>query len=124
MTSIPGPVPGSGTLDAAQFAALTNLMFAIRTGHATSPAECGDILYRHAMPDVDDDTRMLARVIVAYFGYRFDDGGQPVHQPGSGCRFADPDGTCDFHDVRHANAGLDEITAEMLTGFPGFRDGR
>ena len=98
--------------DGEQFAALTNLMYAVRHGYAGDAEECGDILYRHEGPDVDDDSRTLARVLMAYFGIRFE-GKQPVHAPASGCRFADEAGNCDFHDVRHANALVDEVASEM-----------
>jgi hypothetical protein len=101
------------TVDADQFAALTNLLHVIGCwATLVDPEEAGDILYRDASPLVCDDCRMAARAILVYLGIRFA-ANQPVHEPGSGCRFAAEDGTCDFHDARHANANLDELADLM-----------
>jgi hypothetical protein len=101
------------SIDEHQFAALTNFMWSVLADSAATPERCGDILYRHANPMVDDESRMLARVLMAYLGLRFDDPGLPRHEPGSGCVFAQPDGTCEYHAISHANAIVDEVAAEM-----------
>jgi hypothetical protein len=99
-----------------QFAALCNLFHTACCEHAElTLAQIGDILYYHAYPVVCDHSRNAARAVMAYLGLRFA-GGQPRHKPGSGCRFADAAGNCDFHDVRHANELVDQVEAEMRAG--------
>lgn len=72
-----------------QFAALCNLFHTIICEKAElSPAEIGDIVYYGANRVVCDESRDMARAVMAYLGLRFA-GGQPRHEPGSGCRFAD-----------------------------------
>lgn len=82
----------AATVTAGQFAALCNLL---HTTHCEqqdlSPAEIGDILYCGGNRNVCDHSRTAARAIMAYLGLRFA-GSQPAHEPGSGCRFADPAG--------------------------------
>jgi hypothetical protein len=109
--------PPDARITADQFAALCNLMHTViceKQGNL-DPAEIGDILYYGANRTVCDESRTMARAILAYLGLRFA-GQQPVHEPGSGCRFADPDGNCEFHDVSVANALVDEIEAQMRAG--------
>ncbi len=101
-----------------QFAALCNLFHTTQCeqDHLLSPAEIGDVLYYGANRTVCDESRLTARAVMAYLGLRFASEGQPVHKPGNGCKFADADGNCDFHDIRHANGLVDEIEAEMRAG--------
>jgi hypothetical protein len=107
----------TGTITGEQFAALCNLL---HTTHCEerdlTPAEAGDILYYGGNRTVCDHSRTAARAIMAYLGLRFPGERQPVHKPGSGCKFADPDGNCDFHDGSHANALIDEVEAMMRAG--------
>jgi hypothetical protein len=105
-----------GTIDSGEFAALCNLFCATHCQHLDpTPAQAGDILYFHADPMVCDHSRLIARAVMAYLGLRFA-GSQPRHEPGSGCRYADPDGNCDFHDVRGADELVNEVHAAMLNG--------
>ena len=103
-------------VDGEQFAALCNLF---HTTHCEqddlTPAEAGDVLYYGGNRTVCDHSRTVARAVMAYLGLRFA-GGQPRHEPGSGCRFADEQGNCDFHDVGHANALVDEMENMMRAG--------
>lgn len=110
------PAARRDTVDSAQFAALCNLFHLIRCDkEELTPAEVGDVLYYRGNPVVCDESRDLARAILAYLGLRFA-GSQPVHEPGSGCRFSDEDGNCDFHDVRHANTLVDQMENMMRAG--------
>lgn len=128
MTGMPNSIPISlpddadpaerNAAEASWFAALTNLMYAVAADAARSPAECGGILYRHAMPLVDDESRMRARVIMAWLDLRFTET-QPIHEPGSGCRFADPAGNCEFHATGPTNELLDRIAGELAVGAGG-----
>jgi hypothetical protein len=103
-------------VDSEQFAALCNLFHTICCDKLhLSPADLGDVLYYRGNPVVCDESRNAARAVMAYLGLRFA-GGQPRHEPGSGCRFADEHGNCDFHDVRHANALVDEMESLMRAG--------
>jgi hypothetical protein len=103
-------------VDDEQFAALCNLFHTISCDkQELTPAEIGDVLYYRANPVVCDESRPAARAVMAYLGLRFA-GGQPRHEPGSGCRFADEQGNCDFHDMRHANALVDEMESMMRAG--------
>ena len=105
------------TVDADEFAALCNLFHTTHCDEFDPTAEqIGDIVYHHANPMVCDHSRLIARAVMAYLGLRFADEGQPAHQPGSGCKFADEDGNCDFHDVRGANELVNEVRAAMLNG--------
>jgi hypothetical protein len=105
-----------GTINDGEFAALCNLFHTISCEEQElTPAEIGDILYYRANPVVCDNSRTAARAVMAYLGLRFA-GGQPWHEPGSGCRFADENGNCDFHDIRHANALVDETEDAMRAG--------
>lgn len=100
-----------------QFAALCNLFHTTHCERADlSPAEMGDVLYYGANRTVCDESRTIARVVMAYLGLRFASEGQPAHKPGTGCRFADADGNCDFHDIRHANGLVDDIENLMRAG--------
>ena len=103
-------------VDDEQFAALCNLFHTIACEKAElSAAEIGDVLYYRGNPMVCDESRTVARAVMAYLGLRFA-GGQPRHEPGSGCRFADEQGNCDLHDIRHADELVDEIEMEMRAG--------
>jgi hypothetical protein len=105
-----------GTITGDEFAALCNLFHVPSCDKADlTPGQAGDVVYFRAMPVVCDESRMLARALMAYLGLRFA-GGQPVHEPGSGCRFADEQGNCEFHDMRFANTLVDEVRAAMLNG--------
>ena len=105
-----------GIVDGELFAPLCNLFHTIICEQQElTPAEIGDILYYRGNPVVCDDSRNLARAVLAYLGLRFA-GGQPVHEPGSGCKFSDEQGNCDFHDIRHANALVDEMENLMRAG--------
>ena len=104
-------------VDSDKFAALCNLFHTISCEkRELTPAEIGDILYYEGNPMVCDDSRTLARAVMAYLGLRFRPYPQPRHKPGSGCRFADEHGNCDFHDIRHANALVDEMENLMRAG--------
>lgn len=104
------------TVDDDEFAALCNLFHTICCEkQELTPAKIGDILYYRGNPMVCDDSRAVARAVMAYLGLRFA-GAQPRHEPGNGCRFADEHGNCDFHDIRHANALVDEMESMMRAG--------
>ena len=104
-------------VDDDKFAALCNLFHTISCDkQELTPAEIGDILYYRGNPVVCDESRTTARAVMAYLGLRFAGEGQPRHEPGSGCRFADEHGNCDFHDIRHANALVDEMESMMRAG--------
>lgn len=115
-----------GTVDAEQFGALCNLFHLLsceKAGTLTTE-QVGDIVYYHAYPVVCDESRTLARAVMACLGLRFAEY-QPVHEPGSGCRFADELGNCEFHDQRSANEIVNETKAAMLNGqgsLPDFED--
>ena len=110
------PIENRGTIDADEFAALCNLFHVTHCDqHDPTPQEAGDVLYFGAMPVVCDHSRLMARAVMAYLGLRFAEG-QPVHRPGSGCRFADELGNCEFHDRRSANELVNEAKAAMLNG--------
>ena len=64
---------------------------------------------------VCDESRDTARAVLAFLNLRFE-GSQPAHEPGSGCKFADEQGNCDFHDIRHANALVDQMENLMRAG--------
>lgn len=109
-----------GTVNDEEFAALCNLFHAIICDkQELTPAEMGDILYYHGYPVVCDESRDAARAVVAFLGLRFA-GSQPVHEPGRGCKFSDEQGNCDFHDVRHANALVDDMENAMRAGDGAF----
>lgn len=113
-----------GTIDSAEFAALCNLFCATHCQHIDPTAEqAGDILYFHADPTVCDHSRLIARAVMAYLGLQFAEKDQPIHKAGSGCKFADEHGNCDFHDVRGANELVNEIRAAMLNGQGTLPDG-
>jgi hypothetical protein len=104
------------TVDADQFGALCNLFHALACDKADlTTAQIGDIVYFHGYPVVCDESRTLARAVMALLGLRFAEY-QPRHEPGSGCRFADELGNCEFHDNRFANTLVDEVKAAMLNG--------
>jgi hypothetical protein len=103
-------------VDDEQFAALCNLFHTTCCDKENlTPAEIGDVLYYRGNPVVCDESRDLARAVMAYLGLRFA-GSQPQHEPGSGCRFADKEGNCDFHDVRHGDALVDDMDSLMRAG--------
>jgi hypothetical protein len=109
-------IENRGTVSDEEFAALCNLFHAVSCDKAElTPAEIGDIVYYHGCPMVCDESRTLARAVMAYLGLRFAEG-QPRHKPGSGCRFADEQGNCEFHDNRFANEIVNEVKAAMLNG--------
>lgn len=111
-----GATPSRGAIDDDEFAALCNLFHVLACDKADlTPGQVGDIVYYRAMPVVCDESRTLARAVMAYLGLRFA-GEQPRHKPGSGCRFADEQGNCEFHDLRFANTLVDEAKAAMLNG--------
>lgn len=120
-----GDTTNRGTIDGEQFAALCNLFHAISCDKASlTIPEIGDIVYYRACPMVCDESRTLARAVMAYLGLRFAEV-QPVHEPGTGCRFADELGNCEFHDQRSANEIVNEVKAAMLNGqgsLPDFDD--
>lgn len=90
-----------GIIDNGQFAALCNLFHTISCETAElTPAEIGDILYYRGNPMVCDNSRNIARAVMAYLGLRFAGG----------------HGNCDFHDIRHANALVDEMENLMRAG--------
>ena len=116
MTPSQAPAQNRGTIDDGEFAALCNLFHVISCDkQALSAGEIGDIVYYDANPVVCDESRTLARAVMAFLGLRFA-GGQPRHQPGSGCRFADEQGNCEFHDTRFADEIVNEVKAAMLNG--------
>jgi hypothetical protein len=60
-----------GTIDAEQFAALCNLLHTAHCEQADLTAgEAGDIMYFRANPMVCDESRNLARIVLAYLGIR------------------------------------------------------
>jgi hypothetical protein len=108
--------PNRGTINAGEFAALCNLFHVLSCDKQDLTAgQVGDIVYHDAAMVVCDESRMLARALMAYLGLRFAEG-QPRHAPGSRCRFADELGNCEFHDLRFANTLVGEVRAAMLNG--------
>ena len=104
-------------VDDDKFAGLCSLFHTIICDQRElTPAEIGDILYYRANAVVCNESRDAARAVMAYLGLRFAGGGQPRHKPGSGCRFADEHGNCDFHDIRHADALVDHMENLMRAG--------
>lgn len=112
-----------GTISDEEFGSLCHLFHALSCDKATlGAAEVGDLVYYRASPMVCDESRTLARAVMAYLGLRFAED-QPRHRPGSGCRFADEQGNCEFHDNRFANTLVDEVKAAMLNGEGSLPDG-
>lgn len=60
-----------GTIDASQFAALCNLFHTVHCEQDPLTAEqAGDVMYHHANPMVCDESRLIARAVLAYLGIR------------------------------------------------------
>lgn len=67
------PAPDTRTVDADQFAALCNLFCFTTCGAKAShltPEQFGDILLHRAFPVVCDHSRLMARAVLAYLGFR------------------------------------------------------
>src|SRR5580765_2874757 len=65
-------ITDSRTVDAHQFAALCNLFCLAHCdgGEELTAAEIGDVLLHHAYPVVCDHSRLMARAVLAYLGFR------------------------------------------------------
>jgi hypothetical protein len=68
-------ITDSRTVDADQFAALCNLFCLTHCKPRTAPTaeEIGDVLLHHAYPMVCDHSRLMARAVLAYLGFRTGD---------------------------------------------------
>jgi hypothetical protein len=66
--------PDDRIIDAEQFAALCNLFCLTEGGgDGITAGEIGDILYFRAHPMVCDHSRLMARAVLAYLGFRTGD---------------------------------------------------